>query len=388
MIESKKVFEHIDNLTYEIGPRLAGGKRSKKAAEYIGEQFESFDLKTRFQDFRFVDEVLKNRLMVLILAGIFVVAPFLSSLYSFFILIAGYVSVYSLSWIIPKKRDRNVISRLVPEDKVNRKIIVGAHYDSARCVKSLKWIYFFKIGFPILLAAFLALSIFRFSIGYTAWLVGWIGILIPYIFLSGFLFWAYESLVSPGANDNASGVSVMLEVARVASEVKPGDTELVFVAFGGEEQNLAGSKEFSKEVDSADFFLNLDSLGSGEKLALVRGNGTLMKKFTATQLNKEIEDKISTESFWAPISYHDHIPFVEKGIKATTLTSLDPEEKEKFHEFLERVFNLSNVCLRLNSNIHTREDVPDNIKVENIERTGRLILELIGIEMNESVNSH
>jgi hypothetical protein len=50
---------------------------------------------------------------------------------------------------------------------------------------------------------------------------------------------------APGANDDASGVAVSLECARVLSQLKPAAT-IVFVAVAGEEQGLNGSRHLAK----------------------------------------------------------------------------------------------------------------------------------------------
>jgi Zn-dependent M28 family amino/carboxypeptidase len=52
-------------------------------------------------------------------------------------------------------------------------------------------------------------------------------------------------LDSPGANDDASGVAVSLECARVLSGLKP-EATLVFVTVAGEEQGLVGSHHLAK----------------------------------------------------------------------------------------------------------------------------------------------
>ncbi|GLZ07867.1 hypothetical protein Acsp03_53330 [Actinomadura sp. NBRC 104412] len=46
---------------------------------------------------------------------------------------------------------------------------------------------------------------------------------------------------APGANDDASGVAVVMEVARVMASRRP-DATLVFTAVAGEEQGLYGSR--------------------------------------------------------------------------------------------------------------------------------------------------
>jgi hypothetical protein len=69
---------------------------------------------------------------------------------------------------------------------------------------------------------------------------------------------------APGANDDASGVAVSLECARVLSKLKPPAT-LVFAAVGGEEQGLYGSAHLAKLAKSEGWqvegMLNNDIVG-------------------------------------------------------------------------------------------------------------------------------
>jgi len=53
-----------------------------------------------------------------------------------------------------------------------------------------------------------------------------------------------EGRLHPGADDNASGVAVLLELAQLLGrELKP-SRNLVFVAFDGEEWGLRGSRHY------------------------------------------------------------------------------------------------------------------------------------------------
>ncbi len=64
-----------------------------------------------------------------------------------------------------------------------------------------------------------------------------------------------------GANDNASGVAVMLEAARVLADE---NLPLVFIAFGSEEGSHAGSKHFVVSLESPSVvrgMINLDAVG-------------------------------------------------------------------------------------------------------------------------------
>jgi hypothetical protein len=74
-----------------------------------------------------------------------------------------------------------------------------------------------------------------------------------------------EGKLHPGADDNASGVAVMLELAKsLAAGEKPQRT-IVFVAFAGEEAGLLGSKHYVEHpvfpLDRTIGVINLDTVG-------------------------------------------------------------------------------------------------------------------------------
>ena len=74
-----------------------------------------------------------------------------------------------------------------------------------------------------------------------------------------------EGKLHPGADDNASGVAVMLELAKaLASEEKPQRT-IAFVAFTGEESGLLGSKHYVEHpafpLAQTIGVINLDTVG-------------------------------------------------------------------------------------------------------------------------------
>lgn len=73
---------------------------------------------------------------------------------------------------------------------------------------------------------------------------------------------------SPGADDNASGVAVLLQIARSLSEEKPTlRRDLVLVAFSGEEQGAAGAYAFVRHLPEGVLtkditaMINLDMVG-------------------------------------------------------------------------------------------------------------------------------
>ena len=73
-----------------------------------------------------------------------------------------------------------------------------------------------------------------------------------------------RSEVHPGADDNASGVAAILEVARdLSARLGELRRDVIFVAFSGEESGVLGSSEFvrSKAMEGVVAMLNLDMVG-------------------------------------------------------------------------------------------------------------------------------
>ncbi|NQT27180.1 M28 family peptidase [candidate division KSB1 bacterium] len=134
---------------------------------------------------------------------------------------------------------------------------------------------------------------------------------------------------NPGANDNASGVAVMLELARVWSD-SPRHYTLVFVAFGGEEEGLLGSEFFVKQyaqIDSVALMFSLDMAGCDDTILIL---SDLKDKQTPKWLIRDAlridrEQEIHRLVYWphfvtfnsiGPGAGSDHMSFLKEDIPA------------------------------------------------------------------------
>jgi len=126
-----------------------------------------------------------------------------------------------------------------------------------------------------------------------------------------------KSTFFPGANDNASGVSVVLNLIKYY-KIHPPKYKTVFIFFAGEEAGLLGSRFFveSEAIDLSKikFLVNLDLLGTGDDGIMVVNGAihekefTLLNKINAEQnLVKEIKKR-------GRASNSDHYWFSEKGV--------------------------------------------------------------------------
>ncbi len=91
-----------------------------------------------------------------------------------------------------------------------------------------------------------------------------------------------EGQIHNGADDNASGVAMMLELMRkIKKSKKLRKNNYLFIAFSGEEQGLLGSNYYSKhptlDLKTVKYMLNFDMVGrldSNKKVLTIFGVGT------------------------------------------------------------------------------------------------------------------
>jgi aminopeptidase N len=135
-----------------------------------------------------------------------------------------------------------------------------------------------------------------------------------------------EGKVHPGADDNASGVAVLLELARVfASGEKPKRT-IVFVVFTGEEAGRLGSKHYASHpgafpLEKVMGVVNIDTVGRlfDQKLSVL-GTGTASEWqhiFRGASFVTGVESRNVPESAEAS----DQLSFIEKGVPAVQIFS-------------------------------------------------------------------
>jgi aminopeptidase YwaD len=146
----------------------------------------------------------------------------------------------------------------------------------------------------------------------------------------------------PGANDNASGVAMLLSLAEWFTTHKP-KQNILFVAFAGEEAGLVGSEwcAVDRPIDLAKvkLMVNLDILGTGDD-GVMAVNATAQPKHyqRLVDLNtkggyvKEVRSR-------GPACNSDHCPFVQRGVPALFLYTLGGAAH--YHDVLDTGASLS-----------------------------------------------
>ena len=134
-----------------------------------------------------------------------------------------------------------------------------------------------------------------------------------------------------GANDNASGVAVMLEIARVWHEqgFVPRRT-ILFGAWDAEEMGLIGSRFYASQpsypLDETIAMLQLDMVGAGTDLLRIDGEAVMGQELAAVAEQLGVTTALSRDG------RSDHVPFWQAGIPANCLIwSSDPDSVPTYH---------------------------------------------------------
>jgi aminopeptidase YwaD len=120
-----------------------------------------------------------------------------------------------------------------------------------------------------------------------------------------------------GANDNASGSAMLLDLYKYYLENRP-EQEVIFIWFAGEEAGLVGSKYFVEnsliELSDIQFLMNLDLMGDAAQ-GITAVNGKVFDEHFAklSSLNMEL-GLLEVVKPRGPAANSDHHPFYEMGV--------------------------------------------------------------------------
>lgn len=164
----------------------------------------------------------------------------------------------------------------------------------------------------------------------------------------------------PGANDDASGVSAVLELARIFSK-KPTDTEIRFITFGAEEKGLIGSTHYVSTLPQNDeermvAHFQMDMVGAAAAGGNNPAGGLIMytidgRKNLVTDLGAAASKNTFSEAIpYGELGRSDHQPFHDANIPAALFIhaplepdyhqptdTLDKISKEKLQQVAEIV---------------------------------------------------
>ncbi|MCS6991076.1 MAG: DUF4910 domain-containing protein [Chitinophagales bacterium] len=121
----------------------------------------------------------------------------------------------------------------------------------------------------------------------------------------------------PGANDNASGVAMLLQLAWWFQQ-HPGRYSVAFLFFGAEELGLLGSNHFVQNppipLDRIRFLINLDIVGTGDEGIKVVNATEFGETFRQLVLINEKLNALPSVQPRGSAENSDHYPFFQQGV--------------------------------------------------------------------------
>lgn len=174
---------------------------------------------------------------------------------------------------------------------------------------------------------------------------------------------------APGADDNASGVAAVLELARVLSRVDL-KNNIQFVLFSGEEQGQWGSSAFVRQHQTnntkLDLVINLDMVGYPSL-----GLGNVI-------IEHDLGNKITTNDAYSKnvAKFIEQIDSEYTNLEAL-LRPLGKTDLIPFEAIGKIVIGLHDGGSELNPNYHSMSDTPGTLDIGYLTSTTKLALATI-----------
>jgi hypothetical protein len=198
-----------------------------------------------------------------------------------------------------------------------------------------------------------------------------------------------DSADTPGAQDNASGVAVLLELARILPSLNL-PFRLRFVFFGAEEVGLLGSRAYlnrhREDLHRCELLFNMDSVG-GKDIWIDMRDGVRNLPDAAAVSRLRNDDLKAGDDFqgrWTLLRSEDTAgdvsnvpPWLQNAI-LSTVSELGYQLNQgrgassDHRAFFEAGIVATDIAIGgLKS--HTQEDVPEQIIPESLEKTARIV---------------
>ncbi|MEA3446181.1 MAG: M20/M25/M40 family metallo-hydrolase, partial [Bacteroidota bacterium] len=193
-----------------------------------------------------------------------------------------------------------------------------------------------------------------------------------------------------GADDNASGVATIIELARTMAKTAKPKRTIVFLACTAEEAGLVGSRYFVAHINdyfSGNIFanVNIDTDGSlfDKKLMVLNANTAREWKFIF--MGTDYTTGVKSEVIEKELDASDQVAFIEKGIPAVQLFTGATENYHRPTDTFEKIdgkglVKVATVSKEVLLYLADREDAmnytgknPGNYKTPQKKKTSRKV---------------
>ena len=385
----------VQTAANEIGSRLPGSEGEKKFAEMMANKLSDIGIKPVKEKFLVAPRASIGGIPYAGWIGIAcAVAMYFQQLYGlvFFVCLLTWVwmvcSVFLyktwFDFVFPQESSQNVYGELLPKKgNYDYTIMLSAHLDT-----SWNWkhsaqkpaLAFVKMGWGILSFLFLTVASLAMFIIYckyvyvspdystmtAAELIRMNEILdgaadfriALYVLLAVFVIpgcyfitmWADKNprTASPGAMDNATGISLAYAVTKYFKEHPdrmPANCRIIDMNCGSEEAGLRGSIAFTRRHKGEDILrncynINIDSIADKDHFEVINGD-----VWQFTRFDKELEDMFfeamkesgieKPSRMKNPVGGCDSTPMTKAGVKSITFAAQNPVLTQYYHTFYD-----------------------------------------------------
>jgi Zn-dependent M28 family amino/carboxypeptidase len=181
-----------------------------------------------------------------------------------------------------------------------------------------------------------------------------------------------------GANDDASGITAVIEIAKYYKAVKNNERTVVLVAFTAEELGGFGSQYFSKQIDAKKVaaMFNIEMIGTESKWGR---NSAYITGFEKSDLGKILRNNLKKSRFnFYPDPYtaqelfyrSDNATLARLGVPAHTISTSKMDNEPNYHKASDEVKTLDlrnmteiikSIIISANS-IVTGKDTPSRVQ--------------------------
>ncbi|MFX1570328.1 MAG: M28 family metallopeptidase [Promethearchaeota archaeon] len=324
MYDENAALNHVKSLAFT---RLAATDGEIKTTNYIRKELDKENIEINEESFKWTKTSSKLRKLIFLWIFIvltideillfiptftWIILPLYGLFFTGLILIGKIAYDYTKSIYIGKKKEsKNIITTIQAKDLYPKRpvIIFSAHHDSVSSNFAYNMIKPLYISMILLFLSSLLLnliiSIWSIIVAFRTiqidsvyiWIRNislFIGIiLLTEIFIN---FFSKKTNKSFGSIDNASGVSILIELAKLIKKNPLEKTDVIFLWCGAEEMGLWGSKQYCnnhfEELDydynlAKSYNINIDMVGTNT--SIVYETGLIKKKNLNKDLNIVLE---------------------------------------------------------------------------------------------------
>ncbi|MEH6304541.1 M20/M25/M40 family metallo-hydrolase [Olivibacter sp. CPCC 100613] len=168
-----------------------------------------------------------------------------------------------------------------------------------------------------------------------------------------------QDSIANGADDDASGITAVISLAKIFAKQKDNERTLVFAAFTAEESGGYGSQYFSKQLNPDDVMamINIEMIGKDAKFG---PNAMYLTGFEKSDLGKILQNNVKGTGFsFYPDPYpeqnlfyrSDNATLAALGVPAHTASTVQIDKDNYYHTVKDELqtLDINNIVSSINA---------------------------------------